>query len=107
MSRWKIVSGYEWSTWAIGLMRSFVAGGAGALSAPIGPMIMDAGDYNLSGGLHKVLATMGIAFVVTGLAGMGIFLKTHGAPDAVVTTVQTVTLTQTSEMTSKPKQEAD
>ena len=101
MSRLKIISMYDWATWIIGIMRAFIAGGAGALSAPIGPMVMDAKDYNLACGLGKVLATMGIAFVVTGLAGMGIFLKTHGAPDAVVTTTQTTTLTQTTEVSGK------
>lgn len=77
-------SRYDWTTWLMGIFRSFVAGGAGAIAAPIGPMLMDGKDYNLgSGGLGKVLASMGIAFLVTGLTGMGIFLKTHGAPDPI------------------------
>ena len=74
-------SRYDWPTWFMGIMRSFISGGAGAIAAPAGPMIMDAKDYNLADGLHKVLATMAIAFFISGLTAMGIFLKTHGAPD--------------------------
>lgn len=79
--RLAIIAQYDWATWFIGIMRAFIVGGAGALAAPAGPMFMDAKDYNLAEGLHKVLASMAIAFIITGIAMMGVFLKTHGAPD--------------------------
>jgi hypothetical protein len=72
---------YDWATWRMGIMRAFVTGGAGSLAAPTGPMIMDPKDYNLSNGLVRVLASILIAFTFTGLAALGVFLKTHGAPD--------------------------
>ena len=76
-------SRYDWSSWAMGLMRSFFSGGGGAIGAPVGPMIADPGDFNLASGLHKVLFTMICGFVVGAVTGIGIFLKTHGAPDPI------------------------
>lgn len=77
-------SRYDWSTWFVGIMRSFIAGGGGAVAAPLGPMIQDAKDYNLGpSGLSHVLISMGIAFLVTGIVALGVFLQTHGAPDKV------------------------
>lgn len=72
---------YDWASWRIGIMRSFITGGAGALAAPTGPMIMDPKDYNLGSGFVRVLASILIAFTFTGLAALGVFLKTHGVPD--------------------------
>lgn len=74
---------YDWATWFIGMMRAFIAAGAGAVASPAGPMLLDPKDYNLGAGLSKVLISMAIGFFVSGVVGMGIFLKTHGAPDPV------------------------
>jgi hypothetical protein len=83
MTRWQIISDYDWSDWVVGIIRAFVSGAAGAIAAPIGPMAMDPNDWNLASGLHKVLASMAIAGLITGITAMAVFLKTHGAPDKI------------------------
>lgn len=74
---------YDWDTWLMGIWRAVFSGIGGAFASPIAPMMMDGKDYNLAGGLPKVLATMGMSAFVAGLVALGIFLKTHGAPDAI------------------------
>lgn len=74
-------SGYDWSTWSIGLMRSFLQGGGGALVGILGPMATDGKDFNLGSGLSHTLISMLIGFCIAGLLQLGMFLKTHGAPD--------------------------
>lgn len=80
----KNASRYDWATWGIGCMRAGVSGGAGAIGAPLGPMISDPGDFNLASGIHKVLFSTGVGFLFGAITGMAIFLKTHGAPDPIV-----------------------
>lgn len=75
--------GYDWATWFMGIMRSFIAGGAGAVASPLGPMILDPKDYNLGSGLVKVLISMLIGFGVSGVVGLAMFLKTHSGPDRI------------------------
>jgi hypothetical protein len=74
---------YDWSTWFMGIMRSFIAGGAGAVAGVAGPMYQDPKDWNLGAGLHSVLVSMGIGFFISGVIHMMIFLQTHGAPEPV------------------------
>ena len=74
-------SNYDWATWLMGIMRAFIAAGAGAVASPTGPMILDPKDWNLGDGLSKVLMSMLIGFLVSGIVGMMIFLNTHSGPD--------------------------
>lgn len=74
-------SRYDWSTWFMGIMRALIAAFAGAIATPVGPMAMDPNDFNLGNGLKKVLMSMLISGVITGITGMAIFLKTHPGPD--------------------------
>ena len=85
--------GYDWGTWAIGLMRSFFSGGASALVTGTGGALV---------GIPQAMVwkLMGINFVVMGLNRLGEFLQLHGAPDpvqvsATMTTDTQVTHTQT------------
>jgi hypothetical protein len=75
--------GYDWASWLMGIWRALVAGGAGAAGGLIGNVIVDPAHFNFTGGLRPLLTSMGISFLVVGLAHMLIFLQTHPAPDPV------------------------
>jgi hypothetical protein len=67
---------YDWRTWLIGIMRSFLSGGAAALAS--------LGGSGLAGlNLRQTLIVTGAGFVTMGLYRLGEFLTLHGAPDAV------------------------
>jgi hypothetical protein len=66
--------GYAWGDWWIGIMRSFLSGGAAALLTGTGGAVI-----GIPG--HQVWKLMGINFVLMGLYRMGEFLTLHGAPD--------------------------
>lgn len=72
---------YDWTTWLVGIMRSFISGGAGAVAGAIGPMATDPKDWNLGEGLPHVLQSMAVSFIVVGIVHMMIFLQTHGTPE--------------------------
>lgn len=72
---------YDWDTWIMGIFRAFVAGGAGAITSPIAPMIQDPKVFNLADGYGKVIWVMVVGFLSAAFVGMGIFLKTHPGPD--------------------------
>jgi hypothetical protein len=67
---------YDFQTWLIGIMRSFLSGGAAALASLSG-----AGLAGLS--LSQTLKTTGASFVIMGLYRLGEFLTLHGSPDKV------------------------
>lgn len=77
-------SRYDWQNWVVGILRSFVQGGGGALAGFLGPMATDSKDFNLGSGLGHTLLSMIIGFFIAGCVQMGMFLKTHGAPDPLV-----------------------
>lgn len=86
MAMLKNAEQYDWSTWLVGIMRSFVSGSAGAVVGVLGPMATDAHDFNLTSdaGLHHTLVSMGVGFLIGGIVHMAMFLQTHSAPDLVV-----------------------
>lgn len=65
---------YAWGDWMVGLMRSFLSGGATALFTGTGGAVI-----GIPG--NQVWKLMGINFVLMGLYRMGEFLNLHGAPD--------------------------
>lgn len=67
---------YAWGDWWIGIMRSFLSGGAAALGGLSG-----SGIAGLN--LRQTLIVTGSGFVVMGLYRLGEFLTLHGAPDKV------------------------
>lgn len=81
----KNAQAYDWKTWGIGIMRSFISGGAIAL-ATLG------GGAGVGVQGWKLWTMTGINFVGMGLFRMGEFLTLHGAPDVVVTEEKTVDL---------------
>ena len=75
------LSAYNWSDWFIGLMRSFLSGGAAAL-------ITGGGGAVLGIPQKQVWLLMGTNFVLMGLYRMGEFLQLHGAPDKLQQTLE-------------------
>lgn len=72
---------YDWQTWLVGILRSFVGGGAGAVASGFGTIAVHPED--LHGGVLKIFASMGISFLFVGVVHMAIFLSTHASPDLV------------------------
>lgn len=68
--------GYAWGDWWIGIMRSFLSGGAAAFLTGTGGALI-----GIPG--KQTLELMGINFLSMGLYRMGEFLTLHGAPDKV------------------------
>jgi hypothetical protein len=74
---------YAWSDWVIGIMRSFLSGGAAAFITLGGGALVGVPP-------SKLWIMIGVNFVTMGLYRMGEFLQLHGAPDKITTTtVQT------------------
>lgn len=67
---------YDFQTWLIGIMRSFLSGGAAALASLSG-----AGISGLS--LNQTLKTTAASFLIMGLYRLGEFVTLHGAPDKI------------------------
>lgn len=67
---------YDWPTWMLGIMRSFLSGGAGAL--------ISGGGGAVAGITAKQqYIMMATSFLGLGLYRMGEFLQLHGAPDPI------------------------
>src|SRR6185437_5530629 len=72
---------YDWRTWLVGIMRSFVSGGSAAMVSAIAAMGIAPGTFNLSGDLRNTVKLMVIMFLFQGGYRMFEFLSLHGAPD--------------------------
>lgn len=71
----------DWRGWVFGIWSALMTAGAGAASAAIGTMVVDPNDFNLHGGLSKLLEVMAVSFVIPGVQSMLKFLSTHPLPD--------------------------
>lgn len=67
---------YDWQSWMLGIMRSFLSGGAAALLTGGGSALVGIPP-------RQAWVLMGINFISMGLYRMGEFLQLHGAPDQV------------------------
>jgi hypothetical protein len=74
---------YDWATWLMGLWRSTVQGGAGAVVSGLATIGIDPDHFNLTTGLGDVFKMIGTVFLVMGVIHMFVFLQTHGAPEAI------------------------
>lgn len=77
----KNATAYDWPTWLLGIMRSFLSGGASAL-------ITGGGGAVLGIPQKQVWLLMGTNFILMGLYRMGEFLQLHGAPDKLQQTLE-------------------
>lgn len=73
--------GYDWSTWFLGAMRSFISGGSAAMVAGLTSMGIAPNTFNLTNSIHNTFKLMGVMFLFQGLYRMFEFLQLHGAPD--------------------------
>ena len=74
MSAISNAQGYAWGDWAIGIMRSFLSGGAAALLTGTGGALVGVPNT-------QIWKLMLINFILMGLYRLGEFLTLHGAPD--------------------------
>jgi hypothetical protein len=74
MSAISNAQGYAWADWGVGLMRSFLSGGAAALLTGTGGALVRVPNT-------QIWKLMLINFILMGLYRMGEFLTLHGAPD--------------------------
>ena len=73
---------YDWQAWRLGIMRSFLSGGAAAFLTFGGAALAQLPPA-------KTWEMVGINFVAMGLYRMGEFLQLHGAPETVPVSVPT------------------
>ncbi len=92
---------YDWSSWYLGIMRSFISGGSSSMVAAMAGMGIAPDKFNLqtgaTGGLWHTAELMLVMFVFQGLYRMFEFLTLHSAPDKVVTEEKTVDVTPTAD----------
>lgn len=70
----------RWDLWLYGLVSAFIGGGAGAFASGQAVTLVDPDHFNIHGGLHALLAVMGITFIGAAIpAGMA-YLKAHPLP---------------------------
>jgi hypothetical protein len=93
---------YGWSDWLIGIMRSFMSGGAAAF--------ITGGGGAIAGITPKQqYIMMGSSFVGLGLYRLGEFLQLHGAPDKLSQTLDTAAAatTKAGEAIAEAKTQVD
>lgn len=73
--------GYDWPTWFLGIMRSFISGGSSAMVSGMAGMGIAPDKFNLSDHFGNVMKLMGAMFLFQGGYRMFEFLQLHGAPD--------------------------
>ena len=82
MVAFKTAQRLDWGAWVMGIWGAAVSGGAGAVSAGFGTMVMDPKDFNLgAGGSHHLFELMGICFGFSAFISLMKYLQTHPAPD--------------------------
>ena len=76
-------SRFAWSDWFLGIMRSIISGGAGAVSSAFSVSFIDPKDWNFSSEPGHMLELMGWTFLFTALIHMAAYLQSHPVPDAI------------------------
>ena len=74
---------YDWRTWGLGIMRSFISGGSAAIVSGLTSMGIDSNQFNLTTQKGHTFEMMGIMFLVQGGYRMFEFLSLHSIPDPV------------------------
>ncbi len=93
----------DWSSWTRGLATAFIGGGAGAVSAGFGTMVVDPKDFNVYTG--KMYLVMMVCFLLNGTMAMMQYLHTKPIPDVLTeTTVKRIEVEQTGSKPAPPAQ---
>lgn len=74
-------SRYDWSTWLLGILRSFISGGSAAMVSGLSSMGIAPDKFNLTNNTANVVKLMVVMFLFQGSYRMFEFLQLHGAPD--------------------------
>lgn len=74
---------YDWATWLLGIMRSFISGGSSAMVAGLTSMGIAPGTFNLTNSVGNTLKLCGTMFLFQGGYRMFEYLQLHGTPDQV------------------------
>ena len=80
---------YDWSTWLLGIMRSFISGGSAAMVSGLTSIGIAPDKFNLTNSIGNTLKLMGVMFLFQGGYRMFEFLQLHGAPDQLAATLDT------------------
>ncbi len=90
---------YDWSTWMLGIFRSFISGGSAAMVSGLTSIGIAPDKFNLSNSVGNTLKLMGVMFLFQGGYRMFEFLQLHGAPDKLQQSLQVA-----AEATDKAKE---
>lgn len=71
----------DWSSWTRGILTALIGGGAGAVSAGFGTMVVDPKDFNIYTG--KIYLVMLATFCFSGIMSMMQYLHTKPIPDVI------------------------
>jgi hypothetical protein len=74
---------YDWQTWRLGLMRSFISGVSIAMAAGLSLILATPTAYNLSDHFFATLKVTTIIGAVQGVYRMCEFLSLHAIPDPI------------------------
>jgi len=80
---------YDWSTWLLGIFRSFISGGSAAMVSGLTSIGIAPDKFNLTSSVGNTLKLMGVMFLFQGGYRMFEFLQLHGAPDKLQATLAT------------------
>jgi hypothetical protein len=72
----------DWPGWWLGIMRSFISGAAGAVTATGTVGYVDPKDWG-TGNLPHMLLLASLTFFGVGLVHLAAFLQTHPTPDPI------------------------
>jgi hypothetical protein len=81
--------GYDWSTWTLGILRSFISGGSASMVAGFTSMGIAPNTFNLTNSIGNTIKLMAVMFLFQGAYRMFEFLAIHGAPDKLQQALQT------------------
>jgi hypothetical protein len=76
-----VASRLDWPGWLLGGMGAFISGGAGAISAGFGTMLVDPDHFNLGSGAHHLFEVMGITFLFSAVISLAKYLQMHPTPE--------------------------
>lgn len=87
MQALKTAKGLDWRGWIRGVIGATVSGGASAVGAGFGTIIIDPKDFNVfDGGASHLFLVMAVCFAFSSLISLMKFLSTHPIPDEIEAT---------------------
>lgn len=74
-------SWFNLEVWLHGLVGAFIGGGASSVSGGLVAMGIDPASFNLTNQLGHTLSLMGAMFLINGIFGAALYLKTSPVPN--------------------------